>query len=216
MTALSKRITIPRPLPAKYKTRLNEIRRDKLLLHMIGLYQLRLDDSGFNSAFEAILQATNAILRETYPEADMVVLRKYELTRVDTCLHFARLETQRFFSVQFEYSKELEARLADIPDSRGCSSRSRPLACDADFEALADGWAKAVEYRTQLIARKRSEYRGFLAACRYLEDVEQVVPLSAEIRESLGARNLSLTAVNPSILRSIEADFAQVEARKCP
>jgi hypothetical protein len=52
------------------------------------------------------------------------------------------------------------------------------------------------------------EYRGFLEACRYLEEVEQIVPLSDEVRKTIGAQSRSLTVINPDVLNRIRSDFA--------
>jgi hypothetical protein len=84
--------------------------------------------------------------------------------------------------------------------------------CDKEFEALADSWEKQATARDPLINKKRTEYYSFIEACRYLEDVESVVPLSEEIRKVIGARSRNLTVISPDVLTRIKSDFAQSEA----
>jgi hypothetical protein len=195
-----------KPIPVKTpKTRINKGQKELLLGYMEKQFDSRIDDADLNQVTEALLKATNALLREKYPEADMPVLRKYKLTRVDTNLNFNRNETGRFFRLRFGAVQEIETRLADIVHTY---YRNDVFPCDAAFEVLADKWEKAVSDRAVLVSNKRAEYRGFLEACRYLEEVEQIVPLSDEIRKALEAQSRSLTVISPDILSRIRSDFA--------
>ena len=103
-----------------------------------------------------------------------------------------------------------EPPLVDIPCLRGCYNREI-YSCDKDFEALSDTWEKQTEDRRKAIYEKEQEYNGFLLACRYLEEVEAVVPLTEDIRKELGAQSRSLTVINPDVLKRIKSDFAQAE-----
>jgi hypothetical protein len=98
--------------------------------------------------------------------------------------------------------------LVDIPCRSGCYNCD-VYPCDAAFEALADKWEKQVHSRAKLISEKEREYNSFLLACRCLENVESVVPLSEEIRKTIGAQGRSLTVINPDVLSRIKSDFAQ-------
>jgi hypothetical protein len=202
--SVAKRKPSPAPIRAP-KTRLNKQHKETLLAYMEKQFDSRIDDTALNRSLDALLPATNALLRAKYPEADMPTLRKYKLTRVDKCLKFNRNDTGRFFYLRFQSVPDIDARLADVV--YGCY-RDDVFACDAEFEALADTWEKAVEARTRLLSGKRAEYRGFLEACRYIEDVEQIVPLSDEVRKTLGTQSRSPTVINPELLSSIKSDFA--------
>jgi hypothetical protein len=208
-TSTSKRKPAPTPFQIRVaKTRLNKGHKDTLLAYMEKQFESRIDDTELNATFDGLLEAANAILRAKYPEADMPTLRKYKLTRVDTCIRFSRTETGRLFYLRFEGQPDIQTRLADIACFGGCYNND-VFACEADFEALADKWEKMGEERAKRIAEKRTEYRGFLEACRYLEDVGQIVPLSEEIRKTLGAQGRSLTVINPDVLSRIKSDFAR-------
>jgi hypothetical protein len=190
------------------KTRVNKTQKDILLASMKDQYESRLDGSVIAINLDELLQGTNAILRARYPEADMVIVRKHKLARIDKCLKFSRTETERMFYIQFEQTPDIEQRLADIACYGGCYN-NEVFPCDAAFEELADRREKLVAERSKLISDKVSQYHGFIEACRYLEEVEAVVPLTEEIRNKLGAQSRSLTVISPEVLSGIKADFAQ-------
>ena len=192
------------------KIRLTKDMRSTLHRFMVEEFRKRLDRREIDKTRDALVERANAILRAKYPEEDMPVLRKYEMTRVDSCLKFTLLDTGRVFEVSFNpYNMHLgEAALVDIPCLRGCYNHEI-YACDKNFEALAGRWEKLIEARRKAIAEKEAEYTGFLAACRYLQEVEAVVPLTEKIRETLGAQSRSLTIINPDVLKRIKSDFAQ-------
>jgi hypothetical protein len=199
------------PMPVKpTKTRLTKTTRDVLHRFMCEQFRARLDRVEIDKTLTSLVDNTNKLLRAKYPEADMPVLRKYKLVRVDTCLKFTVIGTERVFGVRFNQHDVLpgEISVVDIPCMKGCYSGDI-YPCDAAFEALADAWEKQLSTRRTTIYDKEREYNGFLLACRYLEEVEAVVPLTEEIRKELGAHGRSLTVINPDILSRIKSDFAQ-------
>jgi hypothetical protein len=188
MTKTSRRKTSPAPVKAP-KTQLTKTMRDTFHRFMVDEFRKRLDRTDIDKTLTGLVEKTNTILRAKYPEGDMPVLRKYEMTRVDSCLKFTILDTQRVFDVSFNpYNLCLgDAPLVDIPCLRGCYNHEI-YPCDKGFEELADKWEKQIEERRKIIYEKEQEYNGFLAACRHLEEVEAVVPLTEKIRESIGAQ----------------------------
>lgn len=206
-----KRTPTPISPPVKTpKTRLSKDMRETLHRYMVGEFRNRLDRSEIEKTRQALVERANALLRAKYPEDDMPVLRKYDMVRVDPCLKFTILDTGRVFQVSFNhsYSDLGAADLVDIPCLRGCYNHEI-YPCDKEFEALADSFEKQFTDRYTLIAGKDREYRGFLAACRYLEEVDAVVPLAEEIRKELGAQSRTLTIISPDMISSIKSDFAQ-------
>jgi hypothetical protein len=177
---------------------------------MCGQLLHLLDGKQADETLAALVSRANAILRAKYPEEDMPVLRKYDMVHVDSCLRFSLPESGRVFGVQFSQPNVLrtEAKLVDIPCRSGCYNRD-VYACDSAFEALADKWEKQIHDRALLISEKEREHNSFLLSCRYLEDVEAVVPLTEEIRNTIGAQARSLTVINPDVLSRIKSDFAQ-------
>jgi hypothetical protein len=195
-------ITVP-------KTRLNKDMKHMLLGHMEAEFEARIDDAALSETYIALLEKVNAILRAKYPEADMPVLRKYKLNRVDTCLRFTILGTERIFGIRLQPPGKVKGDVADIPCTGGCYSNNDIFPCDKDLEILADKWTNQVEERRLLVLKKRGEYQAFLHACRYLEDVEAVLPLSDEVRRVLGAGSRSISTISPDVIERIKSDFAQ-------
>lgn len=201
--------TIMLPAPAKTtKTRLNKDMKHKLLEYMEHQFDLRIDDTDLAATFTTLVGRANTILRAKYPEEDMHILRKYNLTRVDSCLRFTILGTERVFGARLFPVGKASGEVADIPCVGGCYN-SEIFPCDKDFEILADRWTNQVEDRRRLVAEKRVEYHAFLHACRYLEDVEAVLSLPDELRKDLGAASRSLSVISPEVLSRIKTDFAQ-------
>jgi len=59
--------------------------------------------------------------------------------------------------------------------------------------------------------KKEREYTSFLNVCKYVEDVEAVIPLPEKIRAKVYGSNNSMVAINPEIVQSIAADFQKEE-----
>ena len=205
----AKRKPVPAPAPLKTpKTRINKEMKNQLLGHMVSEFDARMDDTELSETFIALVSQVNAILRAKYPEEDMPVLRKYKVVRVDTCLRFTILGKERVFVVRLQPPGQVRGAVADIPCISGCYNGD-VYPCDKDFEILADHWTNQVERRRLLMDHSRVESRAFLHACRYLEDVEAVLPISEEMRKALGAQSRSLTVINPDIISRIKSDFAE-------
>jgi hypothetical protein len=173
---------------------------------MIHEFTISLDGPEFQLTLENTIQATNAIIREEYPESDMIVLRKYEATRVDECLKFCQTDTRRVFGVIFR-GFPVKEKLADLPYRHGCYN-GQIFGCDAHYEAIADKFDHAVQRRSKVLAKKKAQYGGFLEACRCVEDVEAVIPISEQMRQSIGAPSRALAALNPDIIHGIRTDFS--------
>ncbi len=193
------------------KLRLTNERRDAILDYMMAQYDEKRDKAAETAALDDLIERINATLRVKYPEADMAVLRRYEVTRKDTCLRFAVLDTGRVFDVNFNRDYELlevvRPRLADIPGAAGCY-RSEAFACDQALADAADHWMKLADAARDIRKRKHSEYRTFLYAAKTLDEVEEVVPLPEELRRKLGVAN-ALIALSEDAVAGIKADFAK-------
>jgi hypothetical protein len=200
---------VAKPIPVKVtKTRINKDQKHQLLNHMEAEFNARIDDTQLAATFTDLVGRVNKILRAKYPEVDMPVLRKYHFVTVDRCLKFTILGSERVIGVRLYPPGQVKGEIADIPCRSGCYN-NEIFPCDKDFEILADKWTNQVEARGLLIEKKRGEYQAFLHACRYLEDVEAVLPISEELRKALGAQSRSLSVISPDVISRIKSDFAQ-------
>jgi hypothetical protein len=155
-TSNSKRKPAPKLITVP-KTRLNKDMKHTPLGHMEAEFEARIDDASLSETYAALLGKVNAILRAKYPEADMPVLRKYKLNRVDTCLRFTILGTDRVFGIRLQPPGKVKGDIADIPCTGGCYSNNDVFPCDKGLEILADKWTNQVEERRLLVQKKRGE-----------------------------------------------------------
>jgi hypothetical protein len=56
----------------------------------------------------------NAAIRKKYPEADITILHKYNVTTRDRCLRFVDTETNQFFGFDWGYG-DTPDEVADVP-----------------------------------------------------------------------------------------------------
>ncbi|MGE4043410.1 MAG: hypothetical protein AB7F35_01060 [Acetobacteraceae bacterium] len=189
-------------------TRLSNEKREKILSYMMDEYERKRDKGEEATTLAVLVQKLNILLRSRFPEKDMVVLRKYKMSRVDTCLKFAVLDTGRVFEVRFPPRFDFgNTPLADIPGYMGCYN-SEVFPCDPSLAEASDEWSAAREKVEKARRERQSGYQAFIYAAKTLEDVEAVVPLPAALRASLGATPNALVAANEKTLASIREDFA--------
>lgn len=191
------------------KTRLNNSKKDIVRGFMNKHFIDGLDDAKRQKLIDKLIDAINKILRKKYPEQDMVIIRKYNLAHQDDCLKFQDEESGAVFSLQFGYfcTEEQKKTLADIPYRRGCGS-GEVFPCGTKLRAQFDELEKVTKARKDIIKNKRQEYWSFVEACRYVEEIEVVIPLPADLRTTLGQQAQSLVVISPEVINSIKADFS--------
>lgn len=150
-----------------------------------------------------MIDGVNAAIREKYPEDDMVVIRKYNLERTDRCLKF------QFPSGRVDgFSFRPDAEIVDMPSNRGCGyGRNDVFPVSAAFEKAFDEHAKMRAENDKKQAEKSGEFIAFLAACQYVGEVLDVIPLPEGIRKRLGHSSTALVAVTPETVKSLKATF---------
>ena len=187
------------------KTRLSNEKRDGLLAWMMKQYDEKHADQLDKPKAKAV-KVMNGAIRKKYPEADMAVLRKYNTTRQDYCLRFVDTETNQFFGFDWGYGNTPE-ELSDVPAGSGCRSDDvfpiSPVGHEA-IEAFATARQEARAARMQ----KEQDYRSFLYAVRFVEDVHEVVPLPEDMQRRYMSGS-PLVAVNEELIASIKEEFAK-------
>lgn len=185
------------------KTRILQSTRDHLLIWMTEQMAAKLQLQLEKPELKAI-EAANKAIRAKYPEKDMEVLRKYKCTRRDNCLRFVSEEGQ-VFGVDFGYEEQKRDRLADMPDGAGCH-RGDVFPVTKTVQNTLEAYIEKRDANKYEAQRKRHEYFSFLAACKTVEEVDEVVKLPDDLRK----RYLSggaLVAINPDVVASIKSDF---------
>jgi len=147
----------------------------------------------------------NKIFRKAYPEADMIVFRKYDLNRVDYCIRFNNNDSDSgFFILYVNQDSTLEELICDI--SSGLSCRTYPI--NSEERAVIEQYMKARDIEKTFLRKKNDVYVSFLQSCKTVEDVHKVVQFPTEVlNELLGPGKGALIAYNPDVLKEIQADF---------
>lgn len=185
------------------KTKLSKFHRSVIEEFGVRHIAASIDRSKENKHLSVLLEAANAAIREKYPEADMVILRKYKLERTDRCLTF------QFPSGRVDgFTFNSEAAVVDMPYKAGCgyfSSEVFPLPAAA--EKAFDEYAKLKAESDKKQREKGQQFLAFLSACQTVDEVLDVIPLPDDIRKRLGHSSGALVAVTPETVKSLKATF---------
>jgi len=180
---------------------LNKTHRDILLEYGQQKIASLIDRSREKELFELVLAKGNEAIRKKYPEADMVVLRRYNQNRFDSCLRFqfpsGRVDC---FSVPYE---QRETMLADIPSGQGCMA----YPVDADCEAALDEHTLVRKSNDDEQRTKNASFLALVNAAKTLEDVLEVIDLPADVQSRLGKQSTAMVALSPDTLTQLKDDF---------
>jgi hypothetical protein len=183
------------------KTPLNKARRSIIEEYGLKHIESSIDRTQENDLLQQLVSHANEAIRSKYPEADMAVLRKYEVVRTDRCLRFqfpsGRVDGRSF---------PPEASLADMPKNSGCYM-GEVFAVSVECEQIFDAHAAEHQANYQLGTDKNRQFLAFVAACKTVEDVLEVIGLPSDIRERLGHRSTALVAVSPESVTALRETF---------
>jgi hypothetical protein len=197
------------------KTRLTETSRQRVLDFMIESLDAKMAKHPVFKLRDRVIAEANKIIRKKYPEDEMLVLRKYKLTRLDNCLRFSVTETGEFFGVTFKSISKKERTdsygfqakdVADIPSRGGCNDNT-VYPVNSKFRALVHDYTTAFDGYMKHLTDKINNYKAFMAASKTIEDVEEVVVLPSDLRTAITGNNSALIAINDETIANIRADF---------
>jgi hypothetical protein len=188
------------------KVKLTNARRE--VIREFGLKHIAdsVDRTKEKKHLAVMLNGANAAIRAKYPEADMVVLRRYKLAQIDRCLKF------QFPSGRVDgFSFPNDADVADIPYCRSCyHGNSDVFPVTAAFEKAFDEYAKFKLNSDAEQQEKSMQFCNFLNACQSIDEVTDVIPLPADILKRVGHESTALVAVTPETVKSLKATFKKV------
>ena len=161
------------------KTQLNKNRRRIIELHGIQTIEAGMNRVNESLAMKSLLTLTNAMIRDQYPEVDMVVLRRYKMTCIDLCVkyHFA---SSRFAGYTFRDGDQL----AESPRGRHCQAYEATAAVEKAYDTHAAHVTKnKIVYESKI-----HEFNCFLASCR-----TALKPIDPSLCPILGLEKETLT-----------------------
>lgn len=179
------------------KTRLSQDRREKIHSHMMSTWEGKQESIRNTPCFSKLVENINTIIREKYPEKDMIVLRKYNLTTQNACINMHYGERV----LGLAYHLFLDSDFKDVPSNTGYRLT---LVVDSQTIKIYDQLVKDYQKYQNTRNEKMREFLGFLNSCVYVEDVMQYVDLPLSLQPIKGT---AITAVNPEILKSIKKEF---------
>jgi hypothetical protein len=192
------------------KTLMREATRESILEWMMKEYDAK-HDGVLKKPYEKAAAAANKAIRAKYPEADMVVLRKYNLAGRDGCLRFVNQDTGQVFGVEFypNYGESAlgvtKEFLADMPKGRGCGS-SEVFSVNATQQAALQQFIAEKDSVKEARKQKVSDYKSFLAACKTVDEFNDAVPLPEDLRNRYMSGG-ALIAISPEKIAEISKDF---------
>jgi hypothetical protein len=186
------------------KTRLNNGMRDCIIKYMVDFFEANNSPEEIDVARIEAVNLVNKIVRERFPEKDMVVLRKYNLTRKDSCVSFATdEETRRFFTI---YLQEAKDNLEDVPHREYC--REITYSVTLEQAEILEKFENIKQQKEEEFRQKYREYCSFVRACKTVEDITSVIELPQDILDKLGARQTALVAVSEEKKEELKNFFA--------
>lgn len=185
------------------KVKLTNAHRDVIREYGVKHISANIDRTKEKKHLGVMAEAANAAIRAKYPEADMVVLRRYKLEQTDRCLKF-QLPSGRVDGFNFPS----DAAIADIPYCRSCHyGNSDVFVVSPAFEKSFDEYAKLKTESDKRQHEKMQEFMSFLGACQCVEEVLEVIELPEDIRKRVGHESTGLVAVTPETVKSLKATF---------
>jgi hypothetical protein len=185
------------------KIKLNKSHRQVIQDYGVKHITTAIDRIKEKKLLQAMLDGANAAIRVKYPENEMVILRKHNLTRKDFCLKF-QFPSGRVDGFTFASDSEI----ADLPYRAGCYYGSNDVfPVTEKFEKAFDDHAKLKAANDDTQKTKLDEFFSFLNACQFIDDVLDVIPLPGDIRKRLGHESTALVAVTPETVKSLKATF---------
>lgn len=184
------------------KTRMNNGHRDILTAFARERIAKNVDRKQEIKLYNKLLDETNKQIRKKYPESEMEILRKYELTRTDFCIKYS-FPSGRVDGVYFNSSSGTPV---DLPYNKGCRASEVFMATE-QFEKILAEYIKIKEENDKIAAQKKTDCNSLIGYAKYIEDVLEVIKVPKELQNQLLAKSTSLVALSPDTIKRIQADF---------
>ena len=186
------------------KTRLNAQMRDQLRQHARTLVRCPAESAAAQAAKKALTDVTDKLADARFPEREMSVLLKYEL--VQTC---DQLDARREGSRNCEHLRLSKPFYMPRNGYQSSCHYAVELPNDHPVWALQRAYANACRAYQDAKKAKLEDYYALINSCRNYEDVEEVWPEAAAIKDALGVRTIhALTVLSEDTVARIKADVA--------
>ncbi len=186
------------------RTRLNETHRSLLRKFAQEHTACPKEQKARDKTYERASRLVREAIEKRFPPADMAVLLKYEVAAPDLCIQGGSPSGQ---FVGFEYTAAEDA--PTVP-RRYCSSRSIPFTQTA-VDAI-ESYTKAKDACEIALTKKLDAYSTLIRTARTFEEVVDVWPAVAALREQIVVPSTALIALSPETVDFIRSDNAGANA----
>jgi len=178
-------------------TRLNEGHRGALRALAIRVVDCPEETKAEDRAYKRAAPLVAKVVLKQYPEAEMKVLSKYDLTRRDACIN---LQLTAGGVEQFKFRDGEEAVVANTE----YSCRHRIYSTDERTTEAVTAWRQCFDAKEAAIKRKLADYTAFIASATTFEQVLEIWPEAEEIAPRI-RKNLPV-ALSEETVAAITAD----------
>lgn len=141
-------------------------------------------------------------MKGRFPPADMLVLKKYELTKVDRCQYYTNGAGGY---EQFNFRDTDDVPL--IVSSRYCNGRNPYLLTDAEF-ATVDAYNKARVAFNKSIGARCDDLSALIKSSKKFNELAAVWGGAEELRDKIVTTGAALVTLSEEVIARIKADPA--------
>ena len=181
---------------------LNNRHRESLQFLAAKLVKQSQDRAALDAAYEAAAEVVASIVEAKFPKADMEVLKRYNVGRVDRCIYVS----PGYGGMQQFHFRDDDNRAPHVPD-RWCNNRTPHLLTD-EQAAIIDAWVTAEREYKASVDKRKGDFFALISVSRTFEDLVEVWPAAAQLREKICGANTALTTINDDVIARLKADPA--------
>lgn len=192
----------------KKDKRLSEANRDALLALAYRRIEATAETNDFDAAYSAAAEAVSLKMKEMFPAKDMTVLRKYELTTNDTCIHYSLGGFGDYGQFCF---REGDKRIPVRPKRSRCNSRT-PILFDGNGADAISAYNRALKTHESDIAQRKSDFRALIRNSQTFNQVAAIWPDAETLRETIVGSGTALSILSDEVVARLQSDPALKEA----
>jgi len=178
--------------------------RDKDALLSLAIRQIEETEpsKAIDKAYGPAARIMAKHMKGRFPPADMLVLKKYDLTQVDRCQYYTNGAGGY---QQFTFRDTDDVPLIVV--SRYCNSRNPYLLTEAEFETV-DAYNKAREAFKKSIGARFDDLSALIKSSKKFNELAAVWGGAEELRDKIVTTGTALVTLSEEVIERIKNDPA--------
>lgn len=181
------------------RTRLNSGHREELESLAEQIIATPKETDNVNRLYALAYPGVMAAVEHRYPPKDMAVLKRYECAGP---VRSIKVQSERSVATEFDIRKT--DRQPIQPSQYSYSSLI--FIVDHDLLKLAEELSAALVAQKDARKRKLADYKGFISASRFFEDVVEIWPEAEQLRGAICRQGSAVTVISPELIARLKAD----------